>query len=839
MLNLGTLYAIISAKTDGLKRAEREANASFSRISSAAVKMAGIVGASFGAKEILSAADSYQTLQRRLQSVTKYTGDYVQVSANLYRTAQQNGAALEDIVALFQRMASASKEIGANNRQVEAVVRTVSQLGTMSGASRGAMAAGLTQFSQAMSSGVVRAEEFNSILENIPEVANRIAEGLGVSTGQLRKMVIDGKLASSQVFGTLLNQSEAINKEFGSFGLSLQQNLTRLANEVGRTFGELDKQIGVIEGINTGLQKTINVLLQVGIAWKSMEYAAISAVGFMQTAGARITAAPVQAITKIQSKFLGLMDKIPGVSTKGLQGFIRGVGEQAGAMPDALAETYRNKKQTLAKEILDLNRIIKDGFKESGESGPVDTTLSPVKSAITDAKAAAAAAKQMSREAIAGAQALTSEIMNQADVQQRLNGLMVQAGKLSQFDALSREYELRRKVLEQQAEQARVEAQAAGTLGENDARIMALQEEKNIRVQIAALDNEIALQNTIEQQAQYAAKLASEVERIQAANERAGFKDSLLVGLGRLDSVTALERQMAGERQLLSAKIKSLENEIANTAEIAEQIAKQVELNALKQEYADTSTNALRAEEAIMQAIRGAGIETTAMLQQQMQDLERVRGMVGGDPYALRQIERAGAGLESRQAIGSGDAWQGAIAGLKDYYFEIENMSQMTHDNVLSVTGAMQSSISNVFYSMAAEGASWKEAMKGFFGDVAKSFSRAISDMIAQWLIAKALGMFGGAVAGGGIGAIFSTGASAAASSSLYALPALPARANQAEIPQAGKANEESIIIYNLVGEEGIARAMAGRSGKNVILNTINADIKTAGPTRKTIRRER
>lgn len=70
------------------------------------------------------------------------------------------------------------------------------------------------QFSQAMSSGTLRGEELNSILEQMLPLAEAIATGLGITTGQLRKLGEQGMLTSKNVMAAILSQKEAINSQF-------------------------------------------------------------------------------------------------------------------------------------------------------------------------------------------------------------------------------------------------------------------------------------------------------------------------------------------------------------------------------------------------------------------------------------------------------------------------------------------------------------------------------------------------------------------------------------------------------------------------------------------------
>ncbi len=118
------------------------------------------------------------------------------------------------------------------------------QLGIISGASQGAMSAGLLQFGQAMAAGVVRAEEMNSLLENIPEVANRIAKGMGMTVGQMRAAVLEGKLLSKDVFNALLKQALEIADQFKEMPLSLDRASQMLSSSFGNFLSQLDQATG-------------------------------------------------------------------------------------------------------------------------------------------------------------------------------------------------------------------------------------------------------------------------------------------------------------------------------------------------------------------------------------------------------------------------------------------------------------------------------------------------------------------------------------------------------------------------------------------------------------------
>lgn len=194
---------------------------------------------------LIQQADAFNVLQARIRAATKESGDYALVSDELFRTSQRNGVALETTVALFQSLARSAPELQATREQVIRITDSVQKLGVISGATNAAMSAGLLQFSQGLAAGVFRAEEFNSILENVPEIAVRIAKGMGTSVTQLRALVLEGKLLSRDVFQALLSQTEEINQDFEAMPVSVARAGTQLANSFQRMIANLDQAYGI------------------------------------------------------------------------------------------------------------------------------------------------------------------------------------------------------------------------------------------------------------------------------------------------------------------------------------------------------------------------------------------------------------------------------------------------------------------------------------------------------------------------------------------------------------------------------------------------------------------
>tara|TARA_B100000686_G_C16796890_1_gene983036 strand:- start:1901 stop:4828 length:2928 start_codon:yes stop_codon:yes gene_type:complete len=242
----GELESIADSGERATKQTER-LNSRMKGLSSTASLLKGAFAgliASLGVREIARAADEFVLLEARIKNSTRSTQEFKFAMDELRSISGQTGASLQSAVEVFQRLSFTRDEISATVEEMTAFTGSVQKLGVVSGASTGALNAGLTQLGQALSSDVTRAEEFNSILENIPAVAVTIAKEFGVTTGQLRNLVIEGEVASKDVFAAILNQSQDINAQFEQFPQTIGRAFNNLILRTKDSVGEFDRLTG-------------------------------------------------------------------------------------------------------------------------------------------------------------------------------------------------------------------------------------------------------------------------------------------------------------------------------------------------------------------------------------------------------------------------------------------------------------------------------------------------------------------------------------------------------------------------------------------------------------------
>ncbi|HDR2560642.1 TPA: tape measure protein [Enterobacter ludwigii] len=275
----GEIYYDIEADVSGLLKAQGKANKSLDSIGNSATnaakkmdelqtninRVAGAIAASLvvdWGKAFLVAADNMSQLNARIERLTGSAAAASQTMQSLMRISSSTGGSLQDTEKLWETLSTALRDTGATNGQILQLTETLQKIGRIGGSSSEEMANALRQFGQSISSGTVRAEEFNSILEQMPELARQIAAGMGVSIGQLRQLMLDGKLTAEDALNAIQKQTGSVNAEFEKLPRTLSQANTALTNSflsmidsVNQATGASSGMVAVIDSLTAALDR--------------------------------------------------------------------------------------------------------------------------------------------------------------------------------------------------------------------------------------------------------------------------------------------------------------------------------------------------------------------------------------------------------------------------------------------------------------------------------------------------------------------------------------------------------------------------------------------------------
>lgn len=335
-------------------------------------------------KGLAETADQFNSLQARIKLATG-EGDLFKSSfERVSEIALQTGSSLESTGNLFAKLTDAGKNAGLSaelaTKQALGLTDSINQAIQLSGGSAASADAAITQLIQGLQSGVLRGEEFNSIMEQSPRLSKALADGLGVTTGELRKMANQGQLTTDVVITSLKSQANVLRSEFETLPPTVGRALTNLSSSWTLYVGEADKATGAsktaaaaIDFLSQNLSSVASVLIGLGKATAAFtalrlaqhflgigQAAQASAAGIVaNTTAMNSAAAAASGAASNAGKFAAILG---GLKTFTLVGIISNLDAIGTAIGEGIAKLNGYVDKT--REVANWDRIVEERVAE-------------------------------------------------------------------------------------------------------------------------------------------------------------------------------------------------------------------------------------------------------------------------------------------------------------------------------------------------------------------------------------------------------------------------------------------------------------------------------------------
>lgn len=216
-------------------------------------------------RQYMRLADAATQMQNSLRVAGLEGTELSRVYDQLFRSAQRNSAPINSLVDLYSKLALTQKELGVTGDDLIRFTDGIAVALKVAGTDAVSASGSLLQLSQALGGGVVRAEEFNSILEGTPTIAQAVARGLKEANGsvaELRKLVVDGQVSSTAFFRAFEAGSGELRRQAETSQTTVGQAFTQLGNSLVTVVGEFDKATrasaglaNAVSGLGAGLDR--------------------------------------------------------------------------------------------------------------------------------------------------------------------------------------------------------------------------------------------------------------------------------------------------------------------------------------------------------------------------------------------------------------------------------------------------------------------------------------------------------------------------------------------------------------------------------------------------------
>lgn len=236
-----------SGQVDNFNRKQQQAHKEAKGVANAWGSVKKYIGSALAAisvQKIIDLADTMTTTRARIDLMNDGLQTTDELQSMIMASANRSRAAYQTTADAVSKMGIMAKDAFGNNAELIQFTELINKQFTIAGTSAAGVDAAMLQLTQAMSSGVLRGEELNSIFEQAPTIIQTIADYLGVPIGQIRAMAAKGQITSTIVKNAMLSSADEINAKFNAMPMTFAQVWTLAKNIALEAFGPVIQAIG-------------------------------------------------------------------------------------------------------------------------------------------------------------------------------------------------------------------------------------------------------------------------------------------------------------------------------------------------------------------------------------------------------------------------------------------------------------------------------------------------------------------------------------------------------------------------------------------------------------------
>lgn len=241
---------------DALKRTETataRASNGLSRLVKTAVGLTAV-------KKGMDLADVYTNTNARLGMITNSLAEQRSLQNDIFAAANRARGSYTEMASAASKMRMLAGDSFGSNQEAVAFTELLTKSLKVSGAGTAEQNAAFLQISQAMAAGRLQGDEFRSVMENAPMVADAIAQYMGKSKGELKELSSQGLITADIVKNAMFQAAGDIEDRFSSMPMTFADVWQRIKNDGAQAFGGVfDKANAILN--SAGVQAALNNLI--------------------------------------------------------------------------------------------------------------------------------------------------------------------------------------------------------------------------------------------------------------------------------------------------------------------------------------------------------------------------------------------------------------------------------------------------------------------------------------------------------------------------------------------------------------------------------------------------
>lgn len=235
----------------------------------------------------IKTTDQLTQLRARIDLINDGSQSTAEIMDKIAAAANRSRGSYLDMADSVAKLNLLAKDAFSSNDEAVYFVEQLNKQFKIAGAGVEETTSAMYQLTQAMASGKLQGDEFRSIMENAPMLAQSIAQEMGLSVGQLKEMSSQGLITADIIKNALFNSAEETNQKFAEIPLTFQDIGTKLQNDLITAFAPVMQEIGnmsssdLLQGVLNELAfsfKVVAAAAQVSIATIRSAFSALSVV---------------------------------------------------------------------------------------------------------------------------------------------------------------------------------------------------------------------------------------------------------------------------------------------------------------------------------------------------------------------------------------------------------------------------------------------------------------------------------------------------------------------------------------------------------------------------------
>ncbi|MDI9093601.1 tape measure protein [Providencia rettgeri] len=246
------------------KQALNDINKQLATVTSTAKMMSGALAGFFSVSTLITAVDDWGQMSARIKmALTSAEGDvsrYEELQQRFLTVSNRNGKAIETTQELYVGSASAMKELGYSTAHTLDYIESLSSTFTANATSAQQTESAFTALNRAMVTGVLKGNDWHSVLNAMPSVVGDIAKelsrmrgGVKVTENDVKLMATKGGISMQLFANAVINAKEANNALADSMDNTVADGFTKATNAAKSYFGEINASWGITRSMSAGL----------------------------------------------------------------------------------------------------------------------------------------------------------------------------------------------------------------------------------------------------------------------------------------------------------------------------------------------------------------------------------------------------------------------------------------------------------------------------------------------------------------------------------------------------------------------------------------------------------